>query len=72
LRVYPNPTTGYVSLTNSSGGYVNIYDLQGKLVFQKSVVENAKLDLELANSLYLLEFVSDIDGNKQIKKLIIQ
>lgn len=78
LKLYPNPTTiGGITLSfsnlSANISEINIYTIQGELVFtQKSVNENI-LNIstsQFSSGLYIVE-VRDIENNNSRKKLII-
>ena len=52
LQLYPNPTTGLVSLDNFTDGVLYVYNAMGQLVLQQS---NPTIDLsKQANGMYLI------------------
>ncbi len=71
LKIYPNPTSGFLNIKGLNNKLaVSIYDLTGKIVMQKTVV-NEKLDIsELKSGIYLLkaQVESDVIVRKIIKK----
>lgn len=75
LKIYPNPTTGLVSIESPKDLIKNIsvFDLVGKLVFSKSNFENnhsTNLDLtDLPKGLYLI--VSTLEDSVEIMKINI-
>ena len=67
LRVYPNPTTGQLTITNYELGITNveIFDMVGKKIQSKIVNLKSKIELDishLANGIYFLR----VDG-KMVK-----
>jgi hypothetical protein len=72
IRIYPNPTQGYVTLTGLIGsGVVEIYDVSGK-VLQSLPYTQAKESLvinHLANGIYFIKVISE-KGTTSYHKLI--
>ena len=75
LNVYPNPTTGIVTISgsfNAGDGVCNVYDMMGNLVTSKSVNLNTETTLNFSNltpGMYMLE-ISD-NSNVYRSKIII-
>ena len=69
ITVFPNPTSGFVTIATSLQVNISIYNVMGMLVLQKN---NAKqIDIsDLSNGLY--QMVLTYDGNKFTKKIIKQ
>ena len=61
LRVYPNPTNGYVNF-NMSLDVINVYDLSGKNVLKKTNSETINLE-NLKNGIYIIKVISDENYN---------
>lgn len=75
ITLYPNPSKGEFNLQfeEEESGIIQIYDINSKLVYEKSIVETMNIDLDLtdqANGVYFVR-VSTSKG-VQSKKLIIQ
>lgn len=77
-KIYPNPTTEILSFelinfSNSTNFFFEIYDLQGKKVFEQNFYEkNGSLNLQnLQNGIYFLK-IFDENGNFTNKKIIKQ
>ena len=73
FSVFPNPSNGIFTLNFSGANEKNIvvYDLMGKIVFEKNNSADATLTLDLANEatgVYLVKVV--IDGEIVLKKII--
>jgi hypothetical protein len=63
MRVFPNPSAGVFNLDfdRQVTGYVQVFDLQGRLIRSADLArtQNTRLDLgDAANGLYLLRVVS--------------
>ena len=77
LKIYPNPSNATVTFDNQNGNLslasISIYDLQGKLAMSISEVISDKKTIsttQLKSGFYLAE-IEDTEGNRLIKKLII-
>lgn len=75
LQVYPNPTKDYVNIrwTNSTTAHVAIYNVTGKLLIQKDVVNqnDTHIDIStLAQGIYMLSVEND--SHKTVSKLIVR
>jgi hypothetical protein len=70
FAVYPNPTTGLIGWTSKNIKSVNIFDLSGKEIFYKEILDSQELDLKnLPESIYFLSFS---DGKKNfIRKIVV-
>lgn len=71
VRVYPNPASEFVNITNLEGADVEIFDLTGRRVYANSKVEG---DLEVslasfANGTYVVRLTKD--GHSAHRKLMI-
>jgi len=73
IQLFPNPTTGSVTVVLSRPiGEIEIYNLQGKLLFQKEISEKqTQLDLSnYANGVYLIRI--EQEGQFTNQKVILQ
>lgn len=74
--IYPNPVNGILTIKNDKAKYnaVNVYDLAGKLVLNKSlIIGTAEVDLSYLNAgLYYYELVANAVENNESGKLAIQ
>ena len=67
--IYPNPTTGLLSITTDDFGHAEIYDLTGRLMKQS---KQTTIDLgRLPQGLYVVK-IFDHSGNSIIRKVIKQ
>ncbi|MDE5575173.1 MAG: T9SS type A sorting domain-containing protein, partial [Bacteroidales bacterium] len=71
VRVYPNPASEFVNITNLEGADVEIFDLTGRRVYANSKVEG---DLEIAlasfaNGTYVVRLTKD--GQSAHRKLMV-
>ncbi len=71
FKVYPNPTTGSLTLESAQGGEATVYNLLGVVVWQQTVSakETVQLPCSLAAGAYLLRFKGK-DGNDFQNRLI--
>ena len=56
-NIYPNPTSNFINIENIQNSEINIYDVNGKLVYSKFIKEN-KLVLDIkdwANGIYFIK-----------------
>lgn len=78
FQVYPNPSSGVFSLKieemKGKNAGIKILDMGGRLVFQKNIQIDGKLEehlsLDLAKGMYLLQVNTEIDSFK--RKLVIE
>jgi len=73
LEVYPNPTSGNVTINVNNGNAINsirIFDLPGRLVYSNENIseENKTLRLKLNSGLYIINYK---DRNGSISRKII-
>ena len=74
LRLYPNPSTGIVSIPNLEGAArtIQVFDIAGKLVLERRA-SSAEVDLgNLANGVFILKVSEDGTGKTGLLKVIIQ
>jgi hypothetical protein len=57
LTIFPNPSSSYITVkTFSSSNLMSLFDLSGKMIFQKSINEYYKFDSRNFNSgIYILK-----------------
>ena len=79
LVLYPNPNNGNfnIQFTSTTGNEikVNVHDLRGRAIFNKSYTNNGLFNesLELSNVQSGIYMVTIEDGaNKEVKKIIIE
>jgi len=68
LQITPNPTNGVFSIGNlAENAFVEVYEMNGKRIFSKSIIPAEKIDLRsYGNGTYLVEIHSE-NGNKRLK-----
>ncbi len=72
LNIYPNPFTNEISftLTTQKNMTINLFDIQGKIILNKTITNGEKIDLStLDNGVYFYDLTSE---NKNIKGKIIK
>ncbi|GJM34506.1 MAG: hypothetical protein DHS20C18_35070 [Saprospiraceae bacterium] len=78
LEVFPNPAKDQLRINYQllSGGNVQVYDVQGRLVHRESVAKNMDSTLiDVASwpkGLYILRYTDLISGARHIEKVIIE
>jgi len=73
LKVFPNPSTGWVTIPNPDAATrtILVLDIAGKLVFQ-ATTSASELDLSgLGNGVYLLRVQDTVSGTASTIKLVI-
>lgn len=72
ITVYPNPTSGYFAIETSANAiyYVNIFDLSGRLVYNKNILGTESIDLSNLNDGVYNLAISNVDG-QITKKLVV-
>lgn len=71
LQVYPNPSSGIFQLQTQEAAQLEVYDLMGKVILNKSVpAGTASLDLsQHASGVYLLK-ITNGSGNTTVSKIV--
>lgn len=75
ISIFPNPSNGNVTLTNSTESFVSIeiFDILGNSVLKtQSTEKNINLNLENANKGVYFVQMTNKSGNKTVKKLVIK
>jgi uncharacterized protein YjdB len=73
FALYPNPTTGMVTIETPVTGVFNVYSIDGRAVSSNDVKEattTITLPTELAAGVYMCRFVGD-DGSVQVARLVV-
>ena len=75
VMVYPNPTSGGLSLRMSEGNSslmnYQVYDIQGRLILQNQFIQQHEIDLsDQNNGVYLLRLM-DQEGQSTTKRIIV-
>ncbi|PLW98823.1 MAG: hypothetical protein C0594_17880 [Marinilabiliales bacterium] len=70
VKVYPNPTRDLVNISLESDAYVSVLDLQGNIITEQKVQQNATLSTaSLKDGIYLLKIQT---GNKiQTSRIVV-
>lgn len=69
--IYPNPAKNFFSIDINESGSLKIFDLSGRPLIEKGKVNpNEKIQINLSNGIYLVEFSHS--GKRHIQKLIVK
>jgi hypothetical protein len=80
MHLYPNPASGYLlvelkGLGDMEGAWLEIYDLQGRLVYRhRDIINGGQLQLsitDIKDGLYLVRVMLD-NGTQSTRKLIVR
>ena len=76
ISIYPNPNNGAFYINSSFTIYeMKIFNIQGKLILQKTVNNNKQLEINLSGSpkgIYIIQLINQQDKVEINKKLIIK
>lgn len=72
FNIYPNPTTGNVTIDGLLGADLRMFDISGRMVYTRQInTDNERLELDRFDSgLYLIQF--ELNGKTISSKLIIE
>ncbi|HIP37021.1 MAG TPA: T9SS type A sorting domain-containing protein [Crocinitomix sp.] len=71
ISVFPNPSYGNLNIKSIKSGFLNIYDMSGKKVFNKTCIGNETIFINsLTKGIYLIKF--EFDEGIETKKIIVQ
>jgi hypothetical protein len=71
FSVFPNPSLGQINLYCNKSGVVKIFDMTGKIVFDKNIISKETITLDKLNKgLYFINF--NQNGMIETKKIIVQ
>jgi hypothetical protein len=60
FNIYPNPSQGVFTITNTEEAEIFVYDILGNLVFTETIAAKAKIDLsKLSNGNYIIKLVEN-------------
>ena len=75
LKIYPNPSTGPLTIVSSGSGLVNVINTMGQVVLEDiSIERNIPLELGpvyLASGVYIIELSTD-SGDRTVRKWIVR
>ena len=70
LKVYPNPTTGTIYINNAKNMQLQIFKINGGLVYQQNdLAPNEIIRLDLANGIYLAKFIKN--DKVDVRKIVV-
>lgn len=71
VSIYPNPSSGAFTIGDSEGADLVVYNVGGKVVFQKSnIINNELIDADLSNGMYIISVTKD--NSQRFAKLVIE
>ena len=70
--VYPNPTSGMVTIICQDAEQLNVYNTVGQLLFHQNTKNNEQVSIDMSDFPYGLYLVQMIGGNRTITKQIIK
>lgn len=69
--IFPNPSTGDITVNTDGTGIIYIYDVLGKIVFSKVLLQQTEyISLNLPSGIYFSAI--EKNGKKEIEKLVIK
>ena len=71
FQVVPNPILSSFSVSGFTSALISLYDLQGRLIFQKQITNNEIIEIKhLQSGVYIIQIKEEnkIQTNKLIKK----
>ncbi len=70
LNIFPNPSTGIINIENANDMQFKIYNVNGKLVYQKNdLTQNENIQLHLSEGVYLAKFIKN--DKVAVRKIVI-
>ena len=70
LKIYPNPTNGLIYIDNAEGMTIQIYNVNGRLLFHKELIQKTQIDLnQLATGIYMAKFIKN--NKVAVRRLVI-
>lgn len=70
FNIYPNPSKGIFNIDYKESAQIDIYDINGKLVYQVDKIDGNKISLELQRGLYFVMLKNDLGSS--VKKVLIE
>jgi hypothetical protein len=72
LKIYPNPTTGSITIENAKGNDVIMYDVVSKVVNRKNIISDKEtVNIgSLPNGMYMIQVVDETTGIRTIRKIV--
>ena len=71
FSIFPNPANDFIQITISENSVVNIFDFNGKLIYQNSTSQNLMVPIkDWNNGIYVIQVIEN--GRATAKKLVVQ
>ena len=70
MHVFPNPTTGEITIQSKLGGKIVLYNLLGHKLFEEEIATTLTLDMRNYSSTVLL-LVIELDGNRYTERIFV-
>ena len=71
LHVFPNPTTGEITIQSKSGGKIGLYNLLGQKLFEDEIATTLTLDLRIYSASVLV-LVAELDGMSYTERIFVR
>jgi uncharacterized membrane protein affecting hemolysin expression len=74
LTVYPNPTTDKISINQlfTKPVVATIYSMEGKLILQETLAENANNELDLSSLKAGVYYIQVVENNKAFTQKLVK
>jgi hypothetical protein len=70
MHVFPNPTTGQITIQSKSGGKISLYNLLGQKLFEDEIATTLTLDLRTYSASVLL-LVFELEGMSYTERIFV-
>ena len=71
IHVFPNPTTGEITIQSKAGGKICLYNLLGQTLFEGKIDSNLTLDMRIYSASVLL-LVLELDGISYTERVFVR
>jgi hypothetical protein len=73
IKVLPNPTTDFVTITSENNYTLDVYSMLGAKVFETKTYNNKQINLKnLEKGIYLFRFYNDNKKDEFVKKIVVR
>ncbi|WP_452602096.1 T9SS type A sorting domain-containing protein [Pontimicrobium sp. MEBiC06410] len=73
IKVLPNPTTDFVTITSNNNYDLEVYNLLGAKVLKTKAYNNKHINLKsLQKGVYLFRFYNEESNNSMVKKIVVK